>query len=182
MLIQAQYATLEGSFDLYSVVISLSKDGITSQSYYYDPLTMQFDSETNTLTMPKQSISIQFTRNYDSKNRSLVNISGTIDNINIKGYTPFNPVPLSAFGGAPMTNNNGDKLVIDDNNIVIYNGEVIDKVIYVPLMYILAYPVEKPTTEMSLGTAGLKGTACIVMSSSSGTQKTSFIYAIPDAN
>lgn len=171
--IQAQYVTLlpDKSYDLYFIMISISLDGITSKGYYYNPLTMMFDGVT--LNMPKQGIALKLTRGYNPVDGSLVSLTGTVNGAEVKGNTLFNPVPLSAFGGVPMTNDKGDILTINNDNSVTYNGIKMDNIIYVPLMYILAYPADKPTTVMSFGTAGSHGNACIV------TQAVSTVYAIP---
>lgn len=85
-----------------------------------------------------------------------------MNNKSVTGFTLFNPVPLTVFGGVPMTNSKGDTLTIKSNTEVIYNGVTMNDIIYVPVMYILAYPVENPTTMMSFGTNGLSGNTCIV--------------------
>src|SRR5207248_2165390 len=102
--IQAQYATLLPNIglDLNFVMISVSLDGVTSNGYYFNPFTMTFDGET--LNMPQQEIVLKLTRGYNPQNGSLVSMSGTINKQTISGFTPFNPVPLSVFGGIPMTN------------------------------------------------------------------------------
>jgi hypothetical protein len=177
--IQAQYATaLEIiDWDLYFIMISVSLDGVTCNGYYYDPFTMTF--ENNTLTMPNQGITITFTRKYDPDNGSLVTINAVINGKTVKGNTLFNPVPLTVFGGVPMTNSKGDTLTVTNNNEVVYNNTNMDGIIYVPLMYILAYPKDSPKVLMSFGTDGLKGNTCIVTDNRTGTQITSVVNAIP---
>jgi hypothetical protein len=84
------------------------------------------------------------------------------------GYTLFNPVPLSAFGGAVMKDPKGDSLtVVSDSEVIYFNSTTnvsttMNNIIYVPIMYILANPAVGPTTEMSFGTNGLNGNTCIV--------------------
>lgn len=160
--IQAQYVNEIG--DDYVVMIGVSSDGVNSKGYYFDS-SMSFTN--NTLSMPQQNISLKFTRGYNSANKSLVTITGTIlGHANTNGYTPFNPVPLSGFGGGPMKNTKGMKLTVVSDNEVVYEGTQITtdmkKILYVPIMYILAYPAENSTTVMSFGTDGLKGNACII--------------------
>lgn len=159
--IQAEYVPVLGSIDLYQVKIGVSLDGVSSTGYYFDAEKMSF--ENNTLIMKDQSISISFKREYNAAQKSLVTVSGKIGNNQVSGYTLFNPVPLSAFGGVPMTNSNGDTLTVVNDSEVIYNGTTMSSIIYVPIMYILANPWNAPTTVMSFGTSGLKGTACIVI-------------------
>lgn len=170
--IQAQYVTLlpDKSYDLYFIMISVSLDGLSSEGYYYNPFTMSFDGEL--LNMPKQGIALKLTRGYNPVDGSLISLTGTVNGAEVNGNTLFNPVPLSAFGGVSMTNDKGDVLTVNNDNSVTYNGKKMDNIIYVPLMYILAYPADKPTTVMSFGTAGSHGNACIV------TQAISTVYAI----
>ena len=177
--IQAEYANVIG--DDYIVLIGVSMDGVTSKGYYFEEAKMTF--ENNVLIMPDQSISITFNREYNQEQRSLVTITGTVGNHkNVTGSTLFNPVPLLAFGGVPMTNNNTpkDSLTVVSKNKVVYNGETMEGIIYVPLMYILAYPWNKPTIVMSFGTDGLKGNTCIVTDLTVNPPKISVVYAIPD--
>jgi hypothetical protein len=160
--IQAQYATVfpGTDFDLNFVMISISQDGLTSTAYYFNPLTMSFDGET--LSIPQQGITLTFQRAYNPQNGSLVALSGSIWDQSLSGSNLFNPVPLSVFGGLPLTNSQGDTLTVNNDNSVTYNDTVMNAIIYVPLMYILAYPVQNPQVVMSFGTDGTKGTACIV--------------------
>ena len=160
--IQAQYATLipGTDLDLNFVMISISQDGLTSTAYYFNPLTMSFDGET--LSMPQQGITLTLKRAYNPQNGSLVTLSGSIYDQSLSGSNLFNPVPLSVFGGLPLTNSQGDTLTVNNDNSVTYNDTVMNGIIYVPLMYILAYPAQKPEVVMSFGTDGTKGTACIV--------------------
>lgn len=178
--IQAQYATLlpNTSWDLNFVVISVSLDGVTSQGYYFNPFTMSFDGET--LDMPTQKITLKLTREYILKNGSLVSLSGTIKGQPISGFTLFNPVPLSVFGGVPMTDSSGDTLTVNNDNSVTYNGTNMSSIIYVPLMYILAYPADNPTVVMSFGTDGTHGNTCIVtVDANTANPKITTVRAIP---
>jgi hypothetical protein len=159
--IQAEYIPVLGSIDIYVVKIGVSLDGISSTGYYFDAEKMSFAN--NTLTMTDQSITIVFDREYNATQKSLVTITGTIGDQKVAGYTLFNPVPLSAFGGLPMTNSNGDSLTVVSDSEVIYNGVTMKSILYVPIMYILANPWDAPTTVMSFGTSGLKGNTCIVI-------------------
>ncbi|MCP3943506.1 MAG: hypothetical protein GY710_18780 [Desulfobacteraceae bacterium] len=174
--IQAEYVVfVDGFLEINKVLIGVSLDGITSKGYSFIAVDdMKF--ENNTLSMPNQSINITFNRGYDSVNGSLVTITGSVMGHQIvDGYTLFNPVPLSGFGGATMTNAKNDALTVVSDTEVIYNGTTMKNIIYVPIMYILANPADKPTTEMSFGTDGLKGNTCIV------TDHTGIcaVYAIP---
>lgn len=170
--IQAQYVTVIGQIDAYVVMISVSTDGTTSNGYYFEENNMSFINNTLTMTLEDQSnITLTFNRQYNPKNGSLVSISGNIGTLAVSGCTLFNPVPLSVFGGAVMSNAAGMKLTVVNDNEVIYSGTRItttmDSILYVPLMYILAYPPTNTNTVMSFGTDGLKGNTCIITDNNS---------------
>lgn len=163
-----------GEAPIYKIKIGLSLDGKHARVIPFDD-KMTFD--TNTLTIPnelekgKPFAVIQFNRTYqaDGNYGVLVGVNMTMGDNNITGTNRLNPVPLDAFGGAPMTNVNGDSLVIKSNAEVVYNGIQMRNIIYVPLMYILAYnfmPVgDKPNPNSyaySFGTDGVRGNCCIV--------------------
>ncbi|MTI87513.1 MAG: hypothetical protein FH748_06045 [Balneolaceae bacterium] len=175
--IQGEYETLIGSLDINEVMIGVSMDGETSKQYYFEEENMTF--ENGTLSMPEQSISITFSRVYNSQYKSLVTITGSIGGHTITAHTPFNPVPLSAFGGAPLTNAQNNKLTVVNDNEVIYNGTTMNSIIYVPIMYILAAPTTGTNTVMSFGSDGCKGTACIITNVAEKPPKVSTVYAIP---
>ncbi|GKT01710.1 hypothetical protein AVKW3434_19995 [Acidovorax sp. SUPP3434] len=178
--IQSQYATVlpDTGWDLNFVMISVSLDGVTSQGYYFNPFTMSFKG--GTLSMPDQGITLELTRGYSAGNGALASLSGTIGGQAITGSTLFNPVPLSAFQGAPMTNSQSDTLTVNNDNEVHYNGTDMDSIIYVPLMYILAYPASNPTVVMSFGTDGTHGNACIVTTqANTADRKTTSVWGIP---
>jgi hypothetical protein len=173
--IQAQYVNVIG--DDYVVMISFSMDGVKSYGYYFEEEQMTFENNTlkMSVTMPlgtpaipsDVAVALTFNRSFNSEQGSLVTLTGSIGNTQITtGYTAFNPVPLTGFGGAPMTNPQGVSLTVVSDNEVIYDGINIQtkmlNILYVPLMYILAYPSENPTVVMSFGTDGLKGNACII--------------------
>lgn len=176
--IQAEYMNIIG--DDYIVQISVSLDGVTSNGYYFEEEKMTFAN--NVLTMPDQSISIAFERVYEAENKSLVTITATFGTSyqNVKGNTLFNPVPLSAFSGV-MTNSDGDQLAVGNDNGVIWNGNTLEDIIYVPLMYILAYPIKATSLVMSFGTNGCKGNTCIVTDLSKKPMKICVVSAIPNA-
>lgn len=172
--IQAEYAAVDGLFDLYMVKIGVSLNGTTSKGYYFDGAKMTFQN--NTLTMLEQNIGITFKREYNAARKSLVTITGSVmGHENVTGFTLFNPVPLSVFGGVPMTDAKGDSLTVVSDAEVIYNGTTMNNILYVPIMYILANPWNAPTTVMSFGTAGLNGNACIVIDGN-GTSVVSAIH------
>jgi hypothetical protein len=190
--VQAQYVTLVGQLDMYVVMLGISIDGVTSTGYTFDS-TMSFDGTTLTVPAsanpgdPNLPLSITFTRNYTAANYGLVSIAGTIGKTTVGGYTPLNPVPLSVFGGAPMVGLKGGSaegisLTVVNDNEVIYKGTKFTtpmaSILYVPLMYILAYPATNPTVVMSFGTDGLRGNACII----TDNNNIYTVYAIPSTN
>lgn len=82
--------------------------------------------------------------------------------------------------GAPMTNlNSNETLVINSDFKITYNGNVYEEILYVPVMYILAFDT-KPgkVVGLSLGTDGGKGTACIVTNTSTSPMFSS-VFGIP---
>lgn len=169
--IQGEYTVTNATaVPAYKVKIAVSIDGTTASGWYFEDATMTFLN--NTLTINDQSISITFTREYNNLLNSLVTITGNImQHNNVAGYTLFNPVPLSAFGGATMTDSKGNSLtVVSDSEVIYVNGTTkvsttMDNIVYVPIMYILANPSVNSTTEMSFGTNGLNGNTCIVTDS-----------------
>lgn len=171
--IQAEYATITGRIDAYVVLIGISMDGKTSTGYQFNEKDMSFENDT--LTMKDQNITLTFKRKYKLLQQgSLVSISGSVNGTFVNGYTYFNPVPLSVFGGVTMTDAKKSQLIVVNDNSLKFNGTLMDKILYVPIMYILAYPTEKPTTIMSFGTDGRKGNTCIV----TDTSGVSVFYAI----
>lgn len=167
--VQAQYVTVSEKLDLdlYLVMISYSLDGVTSKGFCVDTLKgMSFNNSTNTLTVTaapgQDAMELTFTRSYNPTTGSLVEVKGTINDLQISGSTLFNPVPLSVFGGVPLTNPTGDSMTVNDDNSVTFNGATYSSLIYVPLMYIVAAPVKNTNLVLSYGTDGLRGNACIV--------------------
>lgn len=200
--VQAQYVSLASklTLDLYSVMISYSLDGVSSTGFLFDASKgMTFDATLNTLMIPASSgqkpLVLTFNRAYNEQTGALVSVTGDIDGTSILGSTLFNPVPLSAFGGATMTNDSGDALTIHNDNSVTYasttnvvtgsetetNTKTVtyNSLIYVPLMYIVAAPADAPKLVLSLGTDGLRGNTSIVITDpNTPNQKTTAVYAI----
>lgn len=182
--IQAQYSTwLPGhSADCYMVLISWSFDGVQSQGCYFDRINNNMSYKDGELTIPEFGVKLTLTRSYDARTNALVKLEGVIGKTFVTGFTPFNPVPLTAFGGLSLSNASGDCLTIQGNNSVIYNGQENQSVIYVPLMYILAYPALFTDVVMSLGTDGTHGTACIVTTNVNEPQpqwQTTAVWSLP---
>ena len=169
------FVSIEGSYTIkpagteYKIELGVSTDGISSKLYVIDT-NMTFDGET--LTIPAENyntgdITIKFKREYVAHGNygSLVTISGTIGDTAFTGSTPLNPVPLTAFGGATMKSRDGlEKLSIPSDTEVIYNGNPQTELLYVPVMYIIAFPSEAPGQEVivSLGTDGGRGNTAII--------------------
>jgi hypothetical protein len=181
--------TIIGTDTIYSATIVYSFDGKSSTGYSFGTEGMSFEDNELTIVDAHNNpiINLTFERKYTSSNMSLATISGMILNHkDLLAYSPFNPVPLSAFGGVPMTDKNSSLNIVSDS-LVTYTTipaggtpqtTTMDNFIYVPLMYILANPWLGTTTVLSLGTSGMNGTACIVIDVP--TKQNSFLYGIPN--
>ncbi|MEO8884711.1 MAG: hypothetical protein ABI367_01525 [Mucilaginibacter sp.] len=180
--IQGQYVT-NANIKAYNVKIGISVDGVNANGYYFEAANMSFTNNTLTMTLPGETITIVFKREYDANLNSLVTITASFKNYNnVTGYTLFNPVPLSVFGGAVMTTKNPPTtLAIMSDTAVKLNGVILDNFIYVPIMYILASPAPAPgvipTEMMSFGTNGTSGNTCILTNSAG----MSVVAAIPSS-
>lgn len=161
--------TVKSSGTEYKVEVGLSTDGVSSKVFTIDS-TMTFDG--TTLTIPAynlhtEDITIIFDRSYvvNGNHGSLVSISGKIGDTPYTGSTPLNPVPLKAFSGVEMTSTDKtESLTIINDSQLIYQGLTIKELLYVPVMYIVAFDAEVPgnTVMLSLGTDGGKGNTCII--------------------
>ena len=174
--IQAAYVDLLDITDVYTITIGLSMDGKTSKEFYFNDKNMSFDNDI--LSISSEGINIQFNREYTPSNRALVSIMGTINGHTVSGYTPFNPVPLSAFSGVTMINKQHVSLTVINDNEIIYNGKSIKNITYVPIMYILATEEKNETLVLSFGTDGCKGNTCIITNIVAGEATMSVVYAI----
>jgi hypothetical protein len=186
--ILGQYTVFSGASVVYSASITFSFDGVNSTSYEFVKEDMSFISNVLTLSDKKNNtnISLTFSKEYNAGDMMLAKVSGSINQYaNLESWTPFNPVPLKAFGGVPMINTNSS-LNIVSNRSVIYTTKTntpspnvvnMDSFIYVPLMYILANPWDSPTTVLSLGTSKNNGNVSIVIDVL--TRTTTFVQAIP---
>ncbi|WP_406667604.1 hypothetical protein [Gallaecimonas sp. GXIMD1310] len=186
--ILGQYTVFAGAA-VYSASITFSFDGVNSTCYDFVKDNMSFSSNVLTLTDTKNStnISLTFTKEYDSETMTLAKVIGNInEHSGLQSQTPFNPVPLSAFGGVPMTNTDSSLNITSDLSVTYTTGTNtqkpttvnMDAFIYVPLMYILANPWDSPTTVLSLGTSKSNGNVSIVIDVKNDT--TTFVQAIPD--
>jgi hypothetical protein len=192
--ISSQYRCVGGKIDRHQVVIAYSLDGVNSKSYYFDR-TMTFDPSTRELTTPDLKLTFRrFPQDWDSF--WLSDTQGMIGGRYGFGRNSFNPVPLSAFGPARMTSTdpqsgNLSVQVKSDTSIVYVDrggrSRTLQDFIYAPLMYIVWD--ENSGTFLSLGTAGVKGNACIVMSrllyeglEGLGLEWQGIVYALPAAS
>jgi hypothetical protein len=175
---------------IYTVKVGISLDGTTTKVITIDT-NATFNTVKNKLTIPSDILEIAdtvltFTAGYttvpSSKGKfgTLFSVSGTINGIPIKGTNPLGPVPLTAFMGAPMTNlTSNETLVIKSDSEIIYNGNIYEEILYVPVMYILAFDsMPGKVVGLSLGTDGGKGTACIITNTST-TPMFSSVFGIP---
>jgi len=165
------------------VFIGISRNGITSKQYKFDKV-MTFTNG-NRLTMPNEGIEFEFTRAYNAHGiGDLVTLKGSFKHFkNVFGYTCFNPVPLTAFGGVPLTNRKDNVLDIKSDNEVIYNGFELSDICYNPLTRVAFYP-SPPASMISFyfGTFGTVGVAAIVTGLHLKPPKFSYLFAIPPRN
>ena len=177
-----------GSAPAYKVELGISLDGTTSTKYTIDS-TMTFDGNTLAITNGADEIEMTFNRAYvpgsGSGNQfgTLASISGSINGTGFTGATALNPVPLKAFGGMTMTpeTSSSETLEIISDTQLKYNGVEYSELLYVPIMYIVAFKSDKsgsPVVMLSLGTDGGRGTACIITDKGS-TPSTTSVFAIP---
>lgn len=190
--ILGQYTVISGE-EVYSATVSYSFDGVSSTSYGFAPTGMTFENQTLTIVDATNNpvVNLTFAQEYSADTMMLVKMTGSIEQYtNLVGYTPFNPVPLTAFGGVPMRNSDS-AITIESDTLVNYTKifqlnpkdkleyiHTMDQFIYVPLMYILANSWYDPTTVLSLGTSKENGNVSIVIDVA--TQKTTFVQAIPN--
>lgn len=180
-----QYLCMNGAIT-YSVGIAYSLDGVNSTSAWFDT-SMSFDPTTGVLSAPNfasgASLQLKFSRGLDPATGTLANVSGTVAGCAAAGSTYFNPVPLSAFGPARMTNNTDATAVqVLNNTSVAYVtaagvATTIVDFVYVPLMYIVGTTFDSSELILSLGTDGPRGNACIVMPGTS----VGAVWALPNA-
>ena len=173
---------------LYSALITVSIDGVTTRNYYYDTSqNMSFDGRT--LRMPRQNIEVTFTREYDAKAGSVFTMEGTIGTRRVTGKSPFNPVPINQFAATMKDVSGKNVLVITPTGDVTLNGQVLSNYEYVPSMYIVAGPIPgttlipQPVTLISLGHGGASGMSAIVTTNYGLPSATTFnVYQIAPAS
>jgi hypothetical protein len=177
--IGGQYLTGSGQIG-YQVAIGYSFDGQSSTSFFFDS-SMTFDPASGVLTTP--DLTVTFTRGYDPATSTLASVTGVVGGQTAAGRTPFNPVPLSAFGPAQLTNTSGPtsvQVTSDTSVLFVDSGGteyVLTEFICVPLMYIVGSTVNGQELILSFGTDGPRGIACIV---TLGTAVSS-VWALPNA-
>lgn len=177
--IGGQYLNLGGQIG-YQVAIGYSFDGQTSTSFFFDP-PMTFDPASGILTTP--DLTVTLTRGYDPVTSTLASVTGVVGGQRAAGRTPFNPVPLSAFGPARLTHTSGPTAVqvTSDTSVLFVDSSgtehALTDFICVPLMYIVGSTVNGQELILSFGTDGQRGIACIV---TLGTAVTS-VWALPNA-
>jgi len=158
-----------------SVTVTVSMDGVNSQTYPLDQSTI-FDGYT--LTIPN-ILTITLTRQYN--NGVLTTFYGTIYNVNVTGFTRFNPITLPTFNGRFYAATPSLKEVLSvtslpapfDSTIEFdfgYGLREITLYTFNPLMFVLMF--DNPDTGegyvLMLGTAGSKGLACFIQHGASG--------------
>lgn len=182
--------TIAGSSpgQFYNALISVSQDGKSVSSYYFDIAKgMTFDGRT--LRMPRQRITLTFTREYDPKTRSLYRMTGKIRGQEVTGSSLFNNTPVGAFAGTLTDATGKHVMTVTGDGVVVLDGQVIENYVYVPMMYILAGPLPgttltpQPVIEISFGHAGTQGMAAIVTTGLGTTaMKTFNMYQVPSGS
>lgn len=163
----------------WEVFIGVSKDGCSSKQYKFDK-TMTFTNG-NTLTMPNQSIKLEFNREYNpTLSTYYVQAVGSLMGVeNVFGVNRFNPVPLTGFRSVPLTNKAGDVLEITESGEIRYNSKVME-ICYNPLMYVASYPpLSDTTTSFFLGTFGTAGVTAVITDYKVQPPAVSYVFAIP---
>lgn len=187
--ILGQYTVFFGDV-VYSASITFSFDGVNSTSYEFVEKHMSFVNNVLTLAdaTNNTNISLTFSKQYNAGTMMLAQVTGNINQYtNLESWTPFNPVPLDAFGGVPMTNTDSSVNIVSKSSVIYTTGTNtptpnavnMNSFIYVPLMYILANPWNSPTTVLSLGTSKNNGNVSIVIDVATDT--TTFVQALPSA-
>jgi hypothetical protein len=162
------------------VLISISLDGTTVRSWYYDRNQMTFDGKT--LRMPKQKITLNLERQYNQKAGTLVNVTGTVNKHPVRGASLFNEVPLSAFAGTYREASGQHELVVSPTGNVTLDGQTISNYQYLPMMYIVYGPLpgtvaNRAPAYVSLGYAGANGKAAIITKDIGTPQESIFTLA-----
>lgn len=175
--ILGQYVNLIGND--YTVMIALSLDGTSSDGYIFDS-TMKFEGNNLKVkspdylgkNQPEYLLDLTFSREYTNPSPTtnpfgnVVTLTGKVYGYQVQTHTPLNVVPLEAFGGATMTCPEGIQLEVNSNEEVTLTGKQfhtsMKTLLYLPLMYMLAYPAENPTVVLSFGTSSLQGNTCII--------------------
>jgi hypothetical protein len=161
-----------------TIAVSVSMGGKSANVYSFDD-GATFDGVT--LTIPGQ-LTLHFTRGY--RDGHLASFAGQIGNVDVKGETYFNQVPLSAFVGdyhdvqtsKLALSIKNDLAVLFDFSLFSGASEEPRQVYsyrYVPAMFVLTFSGEPtshgggPTSQPSkftlmLGTAGKNGLACSI--------------------
>lgn len=185
--ILGQYTIFLGSV-VYSASITFSFDGVNSTSYEFVQENMSFIDNVLTLTdaTNNTNICLTFSKQYNAETMMLAKVTGSINQYTeLESWTPFNPVPLKAFGGVPMTNADSSVNIVSNSSVIYTTGTNtpttnalnMNAFIYVPLMYILANPWDRPSTVLSLGTSKKNGNVSIVIDVPTNT--TTWVQAIP---
>lgn len=182
--------TIAGSSpgQFYNALITVSLDGKTVSSYYFDVAKgMTFDGRT--LRMPRQGITLAFTREYNPETRSLYRMTGTIRGQDVSGSSLFNNTPVGAFAATLTDVTRTHVMTVTADGVVVLDGQVIANYDYVPLMYILAGPLPgttltpQPVIEISFGHAGAQGIAAIVTTGlGTPAMKTFNMYQVPSGS
>lgn len=164
------------TISLATVTVTISMDGLTSQTYPLDQTTT-FDGKT--LVIPN-ILTITLTRNYHDG--ILTTFSGKVYSANVNGSTQFNPIQLSTFTGKyyaatpslkEVLSVNASATVPFDSSIAFDFGSGLQGIrlyTFTPLMFVLMFanPATMEEYVLMLGTAGSKGLACFIQHGTTG--------------
>ena len=193
--IEGRYVVTDGIPE-YKVHIGISTDGFNAKVYLFDD-SMSWENGVLTLNLPEGPtvLAAKLTRTYAARGSYgfLSKMEGTVFDGTIGALVPvnsenaLNPVPLSAFGGVTMTNPTefGVYLTIDNDLQITYIDNTIANFVYVPVMYVAAWPTAESSPQhvmLSLGTDGPKGVTCIITDMVKGAKPVvTGVWALPNA-
>lgn len=142
------------------VVINLSMDGKTVQSYPFDEHA-SFDGRTLIIS---NVIKIDLTRAYQGG--QLVGFSGTVNGKSVTGSTFFNPVELPVFVGTYISLiTKKPALTVAQSSLMFDFGKGMQNIpffIYNPAMYVVQFKNNQANYTLMLGTAPAQGLACFI--------------------
>jgi len=150
-----------------TISINVSMNGKSATSYSFgDEAT--FDGVT--LKLPGK-LALDFSREY--RQGHLASFTGKIGEVDVKGESYFNQVPLSAFAGDYYDAQTGKRALSITKDLVLLfdfsifaggSGELrqVYSYRYVPAMFVLTFSGDREKFTLMLGTASKNGLACSI--------------------